>query len=184
MKSKNTSILLIDTVGFIRKLPRHLATSFKATLEDTARADLYLHVVDASHATFKEQMDVTDSAVREIGGPSVETIHVFSKTDRLSVEQIDALRGKYPEAMFVSAVAGDGIELLVDAVEGFFLGQNLRVEVKIPAGDGKNISRIRDLLHNVIDSFQGDLCVLNGTIESNQMGRLESVTGAQIRYLF
>jgi hypothetical protein len=58
------------------------------------------------------------------------------------------------------------------------------VEVEIPAGDGKGIARIRSLLHDVERSFREDTCVLNGTIESGQMGRLESVDGARVRYLF
>jgi len=179
----NGTALMVDTVGFIRKLPNHLVTSFKATLEDTAQADLYLHVVDASHPVYEEQMRVTDNTVRSIENPGVETIHVFNKIDQLHPQELESLRLRNPDAVFVSAQEGMGIDTLGERIESFFFGTNLRVEVKINAADGKNIAMIRGMLHDVQRRFDEDVCVLNGTIESEQMGRLESVSGAKIRYL-
>ena len=78
----NISVLLVDTVGFIRKLPHHLVESFKVTLGDIARADLWLHVVDASHPAFTEQMVVADQTLESIKDSDVETLYVFNKIDR------------------------------------------------------------------------------------------------------
>jgi GTP-binding protein HflX len=177
------SILLIDTVGFIRKLPHHLVTSFRATLEDIAQADLYLHVVDASHPAFEEHMEVTDNTVRDIENPGVSTVYVFNKLDRLDDTEVERLRRRYPDAVFVSARQNTGLDQLWDAVDTFFHGKNLRVEVKIPAGEGRTIARVRDILRNARGTFVDDVCVLNGSIETDQMGRLESVAGTEIRYL-
>ena len=176
-------VLLIDTVGFIRKLPDHLKTSFKATLGDTAQAELYLHVVDVSHPSWEEQMDIADTTVRSIENPGVETIYVFNKIDRVSPELLQGLKQRYPDAVFISAVATVGIETLRGRIEEFFYGQNVRVEVVLPAGDGKNISMARELLHDASNLYEDDLCVLNGTIESANMGRLEAIPGARVRYL-
>jgi GTP-binding protein HflX len=178
------SILLVDTVGFIRKLPHHLVTSFKATLEDIAQADPYLHVVDASHAAYEEHMEVTDSTVREIENPGVGTVYVFNKIDLLSDEELAGLRSHYPDGTFVSARDKTGLETVWDGIDRYFFGGNMKVEVKVPAGDGRTIARIRSILHDPTGTFEEDVCVLKGTIESGQMGRLESVAGAEIRYLF
>jgi len=176
-------VLLIDTVGFIRKLPDHLKTSFKATLGDTAQAELYLHVVDVSHPAWEEQKDVADTTVRSIENPGVQTLYVFNKIDRLSPELLEGLRARFPEAVLISAAEGAGIDLLRERIESFFYGRNVRVEVVLPAGDGKTISMVRELLHDARNAYREDLCVLSGTIESKQMGRLEAIPGARVRYL-
>lgn len=175
-------VLLIDTVGFIRKLPDHLKTSFRATLEDTAQAELYLHVVDVSHSAWDEQMEVTDATVRSIDNPKAQTIYVFNKIDRLAPEAIDGLRARLPDAVFVSASNGTGTEELRERIDEFFYGRNVEVEVVVHAGDGKMISRVRGLLRDARNAYERDLCVVRGTIESKQMGRLESIPGARVRY--
>ncbi|MGD8413206.1 MAG: GTPase HflX [Candidatus Latescibacterota bacterium] len=182
--SRNDSILLIDTVGFIRKLPHHLVTSFKATLEDIAQAELYLHVVDGSQPAYEEHMEVTDNTVREIANPGVGKVYVFNKIDRLSNDQLEGLKSRYPDGVFVSAKDNYGMDQVWSAIDLYFFGKNVKVEVKIPAGDGRTIARIRSMLRDPSGTFEEDMCVLLGTIESDQMGRLESVAGAEIRYLF
>ncbi len=176
-------ILLIDTVGFIRKLPNHLTTSFKATLEDTAQAELYLHVVDVSHPAWEEQMEVADTTVRSIENPGVQTLYVFNKIDRMAPPLLEGLQQRFPDAAFVSAAEGTGIDELRERIDTFFYGRNVQVEVKLSAGDGKTISLVRGLLHDARNSYVDDLCVLNGTIESKLMGRLEAIPGTNVRYL-
>lgn len=181
---RDESVLLIDTVGFIRKLPHHLVTSFRATLEDIAQADLYLHVVDASHPAFEEHMAVTSNTVADIDNPNVGTVFLFNKTDMLADNEIAGLKARYPAGVFISALENTGFDQLRDVVEEFFFATNISVEVKISAGDGRTIARVRNLLRHASATFEDDICVLHGSIESDQMGRLESVPGAEIRYLF
>jgi GTP-binding protein HflX len=176
-------VLLIDTVGFIRKLPDHLKTSFKATLGDTATAELYLHVVDISHPAWEEQMEIADTTVASIENPGVETIYVFNKIDQVAPEVLDGLRMRFPDAVFVSAASGEGMDLLQGRIDQFFYGRNVRVEVTLPAGDGKTISLVRQLLHDARNDYLNDLCVLSGTIESKLMSRLEAIPGTRVRYL-
>jgi GTP-binding protein HflX len=180
-------VLAIDTVGFIRRLPDHLVTSFKATLEDIAQAGLYLHVVDLSHPGYEEQMEITDTTVSSIENNGVETIYVFNKIDRVPGAEVAGLRERYPEGVFVSAGRpgdDDGIGTLRARIEDFFFGRNLRVEVKMPAGDGKGIARVHRLLRRASGGYDGDVCVIHGTIDRHHMGRLESVPGAEVRFLF
>jgi GTPase len=176
-------LLLIDTVGFIRKLPDHLKTSFKATLEDTAQAELYLHVVDVSHPAWEEQMDITDTTVRSIDNPDAKTLYVFNKIDRVSTELLEGMRVRFPDAVQISAANGAGMGELRERIDEFFFGRNVRVEVVVPAGDGKTISLVRGLIHDANNAYEKDLCVVSGSIESKQMGRLEAIPGLQVRYL-
>ncbi len=181
--NSNAGVLLVDTVGFIRKLPHHLVTSFRATLDDIAQADLYLHVVDAAHPAYQEHMEVTDNTIREIENPKVSTIYVFNKIDLLSEGEVVGVKARYPDGVFISAKDDIVLDAVRARIEEFFYGKNVRVEVKIPAGDGRTIARIRDVLRDAVGTFEDDICVLSGTIEFDQMGRLESVAGADVRYI-
>ncbi|HTF03680.1 MAG TPA: GTPase HflX [Bacteroidia bacterium] len=77
----NLPFLLSDTVGFIRKLPTQLVESFKSTLDETREADLLLHVVDISHPTFEDQLNVVKTTLTEIGAGDKRTVLVFNKID-------------------------------------------------------------------------------------------------------
>jgi GTP-binding protein HflX len=176
-------ILAIDTVGFIRRLPDHLVTSFKATLEDIAQADLYLHVVDVSHPAYEEQMEIADATVSSIDHADAETIYVFNKVDRLPTAELEGLRHRHAGGVFVSARHNEGIDELRERVEEFFFGRNLRVEVRLPAGNGEGIARVHRILREVEDGYEGDVCVIHGVVESAAMERLENVPGIDVRYL-
>ena len=79
--SDTCTVLISDTVGFIRKLPHHLVEAFKATLEELAYADLILHVIDASNPEWREQADVVESLIRQLGAEQTPRIEVFNKSD-------------------------------------------------------------------------------------------------------
>ncbi len=75
--------LLSDTVGFIRKLPHHLIESFKSTLDEVAESDILLHVVDVSHPSFHDHIDVVNNTLAEIGAEDKPVIYVYNKIDRM-----------------------------------------------------------------------------------------------------
>jgi GTP-binding protein HflX len=81
---ENLPFLLSDTVGFIRKLPHHLITSFKSTLDEVREADLLLHVVDISHGNFQEQLEVVNQTLKEIDPVEKPMILIFNKIDAFS----------------------------------------------------------------------------------------------------
>jgi len=109
---------LVDTVGFIRKLPHHLVASFRATLEEVREADILLHVIDASHPDWEEQLRVVDGVLADLARPEAPVIHVFNKVDRLG--DVHAFRSlvapRYPHAVLVSALRGE-VEDLLRALE-------------------------------------------------------------------
>jgi GTP-binding protein HflX len=100
---------LVDTVGFIRKLPHNLVASFRATLEEARDADILAHVIDASHPDWEEQVDVVDRVVGELALGDRPVIHVFNKMDRVRErEAFERLAvASYANAAFVSALRGD-----------------------------------------------------------------------------
>ena len=107
-------VRLVDTVGFIRKLPHHLVASFRATLEEVGQADLLLHVIDASHAQWEEQIQVVDAVLAQLGLDRLPVAHVFNKMDRLEDRTgfRDRVTARFAPAACVSAVDGDVAELL------------------------------------------------------------------------
>src|SRR5258707_15814549 len=96
---------LTDTVGFIRKLPHHLVASFRATLEEAEDADLLLHVIDASHSGWEDQLDVVETETTSISPKRV--IHVFNKADLLPDPEafLAMVRERYPHAILTSSIS-------------------------------------------------------------------------------
>lgn len=102
--------VVTDTVGFIRKLPTNLIEAFKATLEESAEADVLLHVVDLSSPNMLRQVEVVENLIEEFNWQDKKVIHVFNKVDAAPLERQFQIR-QYPR-VFVSALTGQGIEQL------------------------------------------------------------------------
>lgn len=131
--SRHEKVLFIDTVGFIRKLPHHLVASFRSTLEETLEADLLLHVVDISHPHFEEQIGVVHQVLKELGSGEKPMILAFNKIDRLEDRKIlYAVRERYPDALFVSALRGIGLEQLKERIIDRLKQKKTEVELHIP----------------------------------------------------
>lgn len=184
LEGKNHApVLVVDTVGFIRKLPHHLIESFKATLADIAEADLWLHVIDASHAGFAEQMEIANQTLQSINGSYVKTLYAFNKIDAVDPDTLDGLKKRYPEAVFISARRLIGIDELEKRIHDTLLGKTFRVEVRIPLDDGRSIAQAKSLLKELKSSLEDGLCVLEGMIQSGLAEQLERISGVRVRYL-
>ena len=101
----NQKAMLVDTVGFVKKLPHHLVESFKATLEEALHADVLLHVVDASRPDMEEAKEAVEQVLNDLGVDSQKSRLVWNKADLLS-------GGIRPGPLLVSALTGQGIEEL------------------------------------------------------------------------
>jgi len=134
-------VVMSDTVGFIRNLPHQLVAAFRATLEEVLEADLLLHVVDASHPAVEEQIAAVESVLHELGADSRPTLIVFSKADRLdSTDRIRVLQRSYTESYLVSALTGEGLDALREALARR-VGQAERFYVlRLAHSDGKWLS--------------------------------------------
>jgi len=131
--SKGGSLLLTDTVGFVRNLPHHLVEAFKATLEEAAQADLLLEVVDASDAEAELHMETTAKVLTEIGAGEVPRIVVVNKIDLIEDPSVlDQWRAGYPEALLCSVKSGVGLFELSAAVEDRLTAASKDLRVRIP----------------------------------------------------
>ncbi|MDD3981150.1 MAG: GTPase HflX [Spirochaetales bacterium] len=111
------SLLLTDTVGFVRNLPHGLVEAFKATLEEASNADLLIHVVDGADPERERHMTTTRQVLSEIGAGSVPQLLVLNKTDLADSETLDDWRRSHPEGIPVSAKTGEGLKELAARIE-------------------------------------------------------------------
>jgi len=126
--------ILADTVGFIRHLPHDLVAAFKATLQETQEADILLHVVDASDERFRENIQAVHDVLEEIDAHEVPTLVVMNKIDNLEGQRprIERDDEGVPQTVWVSAMEGEGIELLFDALTERLASQMVQYQLRIP----------------------------------------------------
>jgi GTP-binding protein HflX len=150
--------VVVDTVGFIRKLPHNLVASFRSTMEEAVAADLVLHVIDVSHPQFDEQREVGDDVLRDLGVAPERVLEVLNKGDRLRGGEVAELRGParptttQPRnlATPISALKGDGIDQLVDAIKSIELKNGDVISLEIPHNDSRMIAK----LHEVAEVYE------------------------------
>ena len=130
--SDTCTVLLSDTVGFIRKLPHHLVEAFKATLEELSFADLLLHVIDASNPEWREQAQVVDQLILELGAEQTPRIEVFNKCDKWTGE----IRPHGEDIVSISAKTGEGLDKLLEAVGKRLDSGAKRVTIHLPYDKG------------------------------------------------
>jgi GTP-binding protein HflX len=139
--------LLTDTVGFIRKLPHQLVDAFGATLEETRRADLIVHVLDASapEEEREEMQRAVESVLDELGATEAPRLLVLNKVDALDEEQQQALAFDHPGGLPVSALTGEGLEALGERIESEFARTLSRVELLVPYAEGGRLAELHQL---------------------------------------
>lgn len=147
--SDTQEILLSDTVGFIRKLPHHLVSAFKATLEEVAYADLLLHVVDVSREDWREQAETVDKVITQLGAQQIPQILVCNKADLC--ENPDLIPSG-EDIVAISARQGRGMEQLLAAIEKALGRGKHRITVCIPYADGY----LLDVIHKEAAVFSTD----------------------------
>jgi len=141
--NQTPKIVLIDTVGFIRKLPAHLVASFKSTLEEMADADLLLHVVDISHPQFREQMTTVKEVLGELGMANKPTLLVFNKIDKLEERGLlQRVKQEFSSSVFISATRGIFLEDLRRAILDAARQNVVEMEVAIDLGQPKALAQI------------------------------------------
>src|SRR6195952_4422718 len=139
--------LLTDTVGFIRKLPHQLVDAFGATLEETTRADLILHVLDGSaeEEDRLEMLRAVEDTLEEIGAGDRPRLLVVNKIDQLTDEEREGLRHRHPDGVQVSALTGYGIPDLHEAIEHAFVRTLQSVELLLPYSEGGRLAELHDV---------------------------------------
>jgi GTP-binding protein HflX len=136
--------LVTDTVGFVRRLPHQLVEGFAATLEETLVADLVLHVADASVSEERliEMIDAVNSVLHEIGADELPIELVLNKIDAVDTEQRRKLGNRYPDALQVSALTGEGMEALRARIADRFSDLFEPVRLLLPYRDGGKLNEL------------------------------------------
>ncbi len=130
--SETCTVLLSDTVGFIRKLPHHLVDAFKATLEELSFADLLLHVIDVSNPRWREQADVVEKLIVELGAEKTPRIDVFNKSDLYEGDILP--HGE--DIVSISAKSGEGLDNLLAMIGKRVDTGTCRVVLHLPYDKG------------------------------------------------
>ena len=138
------SVLLTDTVGFIRKLPHHLVKAFRSTLEEAALSDILLHIVDASDPEYTDEMKVTEELLAELGAGGKPMLIVYNKCDR-EADGIPApalTPNGSNRAVCVSALTGQGVDEMVAMLEAIVREGKVRVTFRFPNSEAGALSSL------------------------------------------
>ncbi len=130
--SDTCTVLISDTVGFIRKLPHHLVEAFKATLEELTFADLILHVIDASNPEWREQAQVVEGLIAQLGAEPTPRMDVFNKSDIY----VGDIRPHGEDIVSISARTGEGLPELLRMIGKRLDGGQHRVQLALPYDKG------------------------------------------------
>jgi GTP-binding protein HflX len=142
---------LADTVGFVRQLPHQLVEAFRSTFEEVTMSDVIVHVVDASHEDPAQQIKTVRDVVGEVEARDIPEIIVFNKADLIDDNQNILLRGLEPNAVFVSAKTGEGVEALQQLIADTIPEPDVEVTAVIPYEHGEIVSMIHKSGH-VLDT--------------------------------
>jgi len=136
--------LLTDTVGFVRRLPHQLVEGFAATLEETLVADLVLHVVDgsAAEARLAEQVAAVDAVLREIGAGGLPVELVLNKIDTVGALHRRRLANRFPAALQISALTGEGLDELRARIAERFAERFEPVRLLLPYAEGARLNEL------------------------------------------
>jgi GTPase len=170
-----SNVMLADTVGFIHRLPHMLVEAFKATLEEVRTADLLLHVVDASSPLAAEQMEVVDRVLEEIGAGTAPRIIVMNKADLL--EFPPRMTNTF-ETVAISALKGEGLDHLLDAIARSFANLREEVSVTLAATRGDLIAMARRDGEVLSEEYHDGVVAMRARVSVPVAGRLRKAAVA------
>ena len=149
-------VTLTDTIGFIQKLPTKLVESFKSTLDEIREADLVLHIVDAADTDFEKQAKTVDEILNQIEAGDIRRIMVFNKIDLLDDGLLASLRYRYPEALFISAHDGSGIDELLAYIQQAAADTGYVFQVLVPYNRGDVTSLAHSKCHVISEEHTAE----------------------------
>jgi GTP-binding protein HflX len=175
-------LLLSDTVGFIDRLPHALVAAFRATLEETAEADLVLHVIDASSPERERHMAAVNRVLEEVGATDVTRIDVYNKIDRLTADERRRVADADPSALLISAATGDGCNDLLDTIAARVALDQQRVSVSLDLSEADDRQRLSWLYrHAQVHSqvMHGDRATIEADVPRRLVDRVKPLNAPQ-----
>lgn len=171
------SLILVDTVGFIRDLPEFLKEAFRATFEEAATAELILLVVDISDPDAASQIEIVQKQLNDLGAGSLPVIYVLNKMDKMKAsayhDVMMILRNEKAKCIVpISAVTGAGVEDLVNRLSSFVEESFVSYRAHIPYRDAGMTAHAREYGNVKEERYEADFIVLEGRIRKSRLGPL------------
>ena len=164
------SVMLVDTVGLISRLPHHLVEAFKSTLEEAASADVILHICDASSDDCEQQARVTLELLKELGCEGIPVVTVFNKCDL--VPYMDELTAG-ENVVRISAKRGEGIEALLEAIAKALPQSAKKMKLLIPFSEGSLLNDIRRDGKVYSEEYTENGTLVDALVDIKMYGRVE-----------
>jgi GTP-binding protein HflX len=172
---ENYDALLSDTVGFIRKLPHDLIASFKSTLDEVRECDIVLHVVDASSKMVQDYIDVVEDTLEDLNVNGKKNLLAFNKLDAIDSQRIKQLKNAYPEAEFISAERGIGLDKLENRIKELIEEDFVTKTMKIPAAKYEGVAFLHREANILEKKYAGSDIKLTFSIAKEDLMRLKTL---------
>ena len=166
------SILFIDTVGFIRKLPHELVAAFRATLEEVTEADLLVHVVDLSSPDWYDQARAVHEVLQELNAADKPMVTAFNKIDRVDPVEVAAALARTPHSAAISARTGEGLDELLKAIEGALPEAVVRGTYAIPYSETHVVSWVHQYGRVLREEYGGEFIEVEAELRQSFAARV------------
>ena len=177
------TVMLSDTVGFVRDIPHHLVASFKATLEEAVHSDLLLIVLDVSHPMARSQLTTVAAVLDDIEATQQERVLVLNKVDRLEHNaELLVFEQQHPQSVAISARTGLGIDRLIDRVRLAMRGTPGLVDLELDVRDSKAIHFIESCTTVLDRQYHEQRVRFRVEIGSRQVDRLRSMCKNSVNF--
>lgn len=168
------TLLFVDTVGFIRKLPHELVAAFRATLEESTGADLLLHLIDAANPAFPAQQRAVETVLTELGVDPGRVVPVLNKVDLIpSAYQKRRLRVEQPGSVLLSALTGEGLDDLYTRLAGNLADRWVRLELRLPYPQAGLVGELHAAGTVLATRYEPDEVVVAAVVSRAAAGRWE-----------
>ncbi len=169
-------MLISDTVGFIRKLPHHLVASFKSTLNVVRDADLILHVIDVSHPSFEDHIDVVDATLKELSVDKKTQIKIFNKVDLITDKsKFDYVLNNYENSILISAEKGINIGKLKEMLLNIYQENFVEYKVEVKNYNSKIISQIHTMADVIDVKYNDDLVYITFRADKPTVNKINNL---------
>ncbi len=175
------TVMLSDTVGFVRNLPHHLVASFKATLEEAVHADLLLVVLDVSHPRAEQQLRTVMDVLDDIGATEPKRLLLLNKVDKLTHNaDLLVIQKEHPGSIPLSAITQEGLDKVIEAVRNEARGGTLDLNLQLSSADGKAIHFIENRANVLQRNYEGDTVTLSVRIGKRQLDQLYAMGSSAV----
>ena len=172
-------VMLVDTVGFIHKIPHSLIEAFKSTLEEVRSADLLLHLVDLANPMFEEQIEVVDQVLNEIGAGEIPVFLVPNKIDLAPAVPLNRLKTRWVEAMCpISALTGAGVDRLLDLIGKILDQKKETFRARFAASEGALLAILRERGRIIEESYNDNQIHVTALVTPKLAGQMRKLMKA------